>query len=171
MSLYSQQHFFLLFWRLGLLPFSSPSLFLPMCGIQNWLGHIIPSLNAWSVCIPKLYGLVETADPNDIPSRTASLPTYTTAHFFLFSYLSISRATPKRLYPSFMALPSFPGGSVVKNPLANAGDVGSIPGSGRRRMKWQPTLVFLPGISHGQRALAGGLQSVGSQKSQTWLGD
>ena len=25
----------------------------------------------------------------------------------------------------------FPGGSVVKNPLANAGDVGSIPGLGR----------------------------------------
>ena len=25
----------------------------------------------------------------------------------------------------------FPGGIVVKNPLANAGDVGSIPGSGR----------------------------------------
>ena len=25
----------------------------------------------------------------------------------------------------------FPGGSVVKNPLANAGDAGSIPGSGR----------------------------------------
>ena len=26
---------------------------------------------------------------------------------------------------------SFPGGSVVKNPPANAGDTGSIPGSGR----------------------------------------
>ena len=25
----------------------------------------------------------------------------------------------------------FPGGSVVENPLANAGDMGSIPGSGR----------------------------------------
>ena len=25
----------------------------------------------------------------------------------------------------------FPGGSVVNNPLANAGDMGSIPGSGR----------------------------------------
>ena len=26
---------------------------------------------------------------------------------------------------------SFPGGSVVRNPPANAGDMGSIPGSGR----------------------------------------
>ena len=41
---------------------------------------------------------------------------------------------------------------MVKNPLANAGDTGSIPGS---RRKWQPTLVFLPGKSHGQRSLAG----------------
>ena len=40
----------------------------------------------------------------------------------------------------------FPGGSVVKNPPANAGDtfdtwVGKIPW----RRKWQPTPVFLPG--------------------------
>ena len=27
----------------------------------------------------------------------------------------------------------FPGGSVVKNPLANAGDIGSIPGSGSEK--------------------------------------
>ena len=37
----------------------------------------------------------------------------------------------------------FPGGSAVKNPSANAGDAGSIPGWGRspREGKWQPTLV------------------------------
>ena len=49
---------------------------------------------------------------------------------------------------------------VVKNPLANAGDirdVGSIPGSGRSpwRRAWQPTQVFLPGESHGQKSLVG----------------
>ena len=51
----------------------------------------------------------------------------------------------------------FSGGSVVKNPPANAEDVGLIPGLGRSpwRRKWQPTLVFLPGKSHGQRSLAG----------------
>ena len=43
-----------------------------------------------------------------------------------------------------------PGGAVVKNLLANAGDSGSIPGSGKR----QPTPVFLPRESHGQRSLA-----------------
>ena len=41
----------------------------------------------------------------------------------------------------------FPDGMVVKNPSADAGDVGLIHGLGRltwRRM-WQSTLVFLPG--------------------------
>ena len=54
----------------------------------------------------------------------------------------------------------FPSGVVVKNPPANAGDAGdvsSIPGSGRFpwSRKWQPTPVFLPGKFHGQRSLVG----------------
>ena len=43
----------------------------------------------------------------------------------------------------------------VKNPPANAGDVrdtGSIPGSGSFPGTWQPTPVFLPGKSHGQKS-------------------
>ena len=56
---------------------------------------------------------------------------------------------------------SFPGGAVIKNPPANAGDIGDsgsfnpwvemIPW----RRKWHPTPVFLPRESHGQRSLAG----------------
>ena len=51
----------------------------------------------------------------------------------------------------------FPGGSVVKNPSANAGNAASITGSERSpgKGKWQPTPVFLPGKSHGQRSLSG----------------
>ena len=38
----------------------------------------------------------------------------------------------------------------------DTGDMGSIPASGDpRRRKWQPTPVFLPGKSHGQRSLVG----------------
>ena len=49
---------------------------------------------------------------------------------------------------------------VVNNPPDNAGDLreaDSIPGLGRfpSRMKWQSTLVFLPGEFHGQRSLEG----------------
>ena len=44
-----------------------------------------------------------------------------------------------------------------KESAYNAGDSGLIPGSGRSpwRRKWQPTPVFLPGESHGQRSLVG----------------
>ena len=51
---------------------------------------------------------------------------------------------------------------MVKNPPANVGDirdprVHSIPGLGRfpQKRAWQPTPVFLPGASHGQRSLVG----------------
>ena len=50
----------------------------------------------------------------------------------------------------------FPGGSEIKNLPANAGDgfdsrIGKIPWS----RKWQPSPVFLPVKSHGQRNLVG----------------
>ena len=59
----------------------------------------------------------------------------------------------------FFLVRGFPGGAVVKNPPANAGDT-------RRRFcpwvrkilwrrAWQPTAVFWPGESHGQRSLVG----------------
>ena len=54
----------------------------------------------------------------------------------------------------------FPGGTVIKNMPANAGDAGDSglnPESGRfpYRRAWELTLVFLSGESHGQRSLAG----------------
>ena len=53
----------------------------------------------------------------------------------------------------------FPGGLVVKNPPANAGDAGHgfDPWTGKIpwKRKWQPTPLFLPGKSHGQRSLVG----------------
>ena len=52
----------------------------------------------------------------------------------------------------------FPGGSASKESTCKAGgDQGSTPGLGRFswKRKWQPTPVFLPGKSHGQRSLAG----------------
>ena len=47
----------------------------------------------------------------------------------------------------------FPGSSAVKNPPANAKDVGLIPGSGRPLEK--EMAVFLRGKSHGRRSLVG----------------
>ena len=48
----------------------------------------------------------------------------------------------------------FPDGSVIKNPPANVGDAGSIPGSGRSPgVENDNTPIFLPGKFHGQRSL------------------
>ena len=57
---------------------------------------------------------------------------------------------------------------MFKNLSVNAGEVRDaslIPMLGRPpwRRKWQPTPVFLPGKSHGQRSL--GLQFTGSQRA------
>ena len=57
---------------------------------------------------------------------------------------------------------SFPGGSAVKNPPANIGDPGSIPGSpgeGNGNPPWKIPQTEEPG----------GLQSMGSQRSWTQL--
>ena len=49
-----------------------------------------------------------------------------------------------------------PGSSAVKNPPANSGDLGSIPGLGRSPEEGKGIpLMFLPGESHGQRSLVG----------------
>ena len=57
----------------------------------------------------------------------------------------------------------FPGGSMVKNPPANARDAGDARDAGfdpwvRKSpwgRKWQPTPEFLLGKSHGQKSLTG----------------
>ena len=66
----------------------------------------------------------------------------------------------------------FPGGAVREGPPASVGEardeifpwVGKIPW----RKKWQPSPVFLPGKSHGQRSLAGH-SPWGQRESQTRL--
>ena len=62
----------------------------------------------------------------------------------------------------------FPGGARGKEPTYNAGHLkrhGFDPWVRKTpwRRNWQPTLVFLPGESHGQRILAG-YESIGSQR-------
>ena len=41
-----------------------------------------------------------------------------------------------QLYSKKTTQLGFPGGAVVKNPPANAGDTGSLPGPGRSHMPW-----------------------------------
>ena len=75
----------------------------------------------------------------------------------LFIYLSISTS-----------ITSFPGDSVLKNLPANAGDADLIPGRKITwRRNWQPTPVFLPGKSHGQRKMVMGSQKVLKKSDMT----
>ena len=63
----------------------------------------------------------------------------------------------------------FSGASVIKNPAASEGDMDSIPGLGRSLEEGQPIPVFLLGISHGQRSLAG-YSSWGSKRARhNWV--
>ena len=59
-------------------------------------------------------------------------------------------------------LQSFPRGTVIKNPLANAGDMALIPGSGRSPGEGNGNAWRIPWIEE-----SGELQSIGSQESQT----
>ena len=61
----------------------------------------------------------------------------------------------------------FPGGSVVKNPSLNAGDMGSIPGSGRSLEKEMETHSSISAWEIPWRDEPGGLQSMRLQKSWT----
>ena len=75
---------------------------------------------------------------------------------------------------AMVRLLGFPGGSVVKNLPASAGDrrvVGSIPGSGRfpQRKKWPPAPVFFPAKSMDRGAWWAMVHGVA--KSQTHLSD
>ena len=69
-------------------------------------------------------------------------------------------AAPSRPPPN-SSLKSFPGGAVAKTPPASAGDAGdagSIPGSGRSPGVGNETATrcsYSPGKFHGQRSLAG----------------
>ena len=62
-----------------------------------------------------------------------------------------------------------PGDSVVKNPPASARDVGLIPGWGRPPRKGNGNGILAWEIPWTREP--GGLQSLGSQESWTWLSD
>ena len=81
-----------------------------------------------------------------------------TSHLAMGNFLTLP--THSQLKNPSTRLGWCPGGSGAKNLPASAGDVGSAsadPWGGMIpwRRKWQPTPVFMPGKSHGQRSLVG----------------
>ena len=63
----------------------------------------------------------------------------------------------------------FPSGTEVKNLPANAGDVGSVPGSGRSPggRIWQPNPMFLLGRFHRQKSVVVSYSPQGCKESDT----
>ena len=114
-----------------------------------------------------------------------NIPTYehgVSFHLFVFSLIHFSNGLPSSGYKAFISLVkfilsivlfgNFPVALVIKNLPANAGDIsrqGCDPWVVRIpwRRKWQPTSVFLPGESHGQRGLAD--YSPSGHKESEWL--
>ena len=69
------------------------------------------------------------------------------------------------LIPLTVPLNGFPGGSVIKNPPANAGDEGLIPGSGRSPRGGNGSPFHYSSWEIPWTMEPGGLQIMGSQKS------
>ena len=61
----------------------------------------------------------------------------------------------------------FPSGSDSKESACNAGDPGQSPGrEDLLEEEWQPTFVFLPGKSHGQRSLTATIHGLANSQIQ-----
>ena len=89
----------------------------------------------------------------------------------LHSTLTFPRLYSAAVRPVLCANKGFPGGSVVKNPPAKAGDLGSIPGLGRYLEK---EMAAHPSILAWRTPLTekpGGLQPMGSQRVRHGLSD
>ena len=100
-----------------------------------------------------------------IPARDSPtpIPSHPEEHLKeeLWLHRSMEHPNPESLW--VVGVSGFPGGSVGKNPLANARDVSLIPGSGRSlwSRQWQPTPVLLAwGIPRTEEP--GGQWSTGS---------
>ena len=92
-------------------------------------------------------------------------------HQLLISYVTLGRLFnfpnlyfPDNILDILITYLDFPGVSVVKNPSANAGDSGLIPGSGRSLEEEMATHSSILAWRIPWAEEHGGLQSVGSQR-------
>ena len=111
---------------------------------------------------------------NSKPGKMWSLPHTLSFDHRPLSIVPFLKTLASYIFPSTKNW-GFPGGSVSKESTCSSGDClqctrpGFDPWVGKIswRIKWQPTPVFLPGKSHGQRSLAG--DSPWGHKSWTQL--
>ena len=87
-------------------------------------------------------------------------------------HMNLGRKINNSAHNSWVIHPmGFRGGLVVKNPPANAGDVSSIPGSGKPPGEGNSNPLQYSCLGNPMDRGVWQLQSMGSQKSQTWFSD
>ena len=85
--------------------------------------------------------------------------------------VSINRSINKKTWCTYIHIVGFPRGSVVKNPPANAGDMGLILWSKDPLKEEMASQFSILAWEIPQTEEPGGLQFMGWQKNQTWLSD
>ena len=111
------------------------------------------SIRSFTVDMFTKHSKVETCQTTYFSTLAYVLTYFSTSIMYYNDSLSIIRYLSTYIVLSR----GFPGGAMVKNLPASAGDSGDTslnPESGRFlwRRKWQPTPVFLPGEPYGQRS-------------------
>ena len=96
------------------------------------------------------------------PDRVQSIGSQRVGH----NWSNLTHSIPLYIFITFLYyILGFPGGTVVKNPSANLEmQVRSLGWDDPLVEEMQPTPIFLPGKSHGQRSLAG----VPMSQTQPW---
>ena len=118
--------------------------------------HFLLFLILFWFCALKILVSTQSESPHTSkPSHTPRKGLIACDPLFLWVWIVPTLNSINSVIVSFDINPEgFPSRCVVKNPPANAGDTGLIPGFVQYR-GMQPTPVFLPWESHGQRSLAG----------------
>ena len=127
-------------------------------GMMTWHKEVEPKQDEQSVHARGwvLHGVLETKWVNRAFFPMENHFTNYQMHNNIFVYFQALIIFLFRVTFSTTGNCDFPGGSEGKASAYNAGDLGSIQvGKISWRRKWQPTPVFLPGKSHGQRNLVG----------------
>ena len=135
------------------------------CWEDIWL--IMLNLDSW--CVPRCAWV--GVNPPWVPTDTEDYflphfcaPAYGFSFALYIPLLFASISTPLSTFSALCGFWLFPGGSDVIESACNAGDMGSVPGSGRSwRREWQPT----PGKSQARGAWWATVHEVA--KNWTWL--
>ena len=114
------------------IPFHPINLRKPRISNLSLVGLVIPSsfviIYRFEKCVFWLFSVVNGIAGPKIESFDTLLETSLLTPF--------SRIGQQTVNLSHKIIEDFPGGPVVKNPLTNTGDMGSIPGAGRFHMHW-----------------------------------